>query len=313
MNEIILGLIAVFLQGVFAGSETAFSRANWIRLTTWKKRRSSISILRLRADRTLNLLRHKEQILITTLILTNLFVVVASTIFSRFFIIRFGPAYTTVAVLVVIVLSLVFGDFLPKIIAQAFPEYWAIFFEPIIRLFTAILKPVLPRTKPEQYQQLSRRDFLYLLKEKKTKESLTINQMAKALFEFSKMTVGEIMIPEERIIAFPEDISFLRAKKIIEKYRFSRYPVYRKNISNIMRIIHIKDMLMATRAKPTITDISRKPYFVAPHDKAMDVLRAMGRQGEHMGIVQNDKHETIGMITYEDLLEELVGEIRSET
>jgi putative hemolysin len=314
MNEIILGLVAIFLQGFFAGSETAFSRANWIRLNTWNRKHPTVSVLRIRAATTLSLIERKEQILIITLVLTNLFVVITSTIFSRFFIIRFGAAYTTVAVLVVVILSLVIGDFIPKVIAQAFPEYWAIVSGPLIRFCLIIFSPVLPKENKERYHRLSRQDFLALLKQKQGKESIVTNQIAKALFDFSQITVREIMIPKERIVGFKEDATLLQVKKIVEKYRFSRYPVYKKTINNITAIIHIKDLLIAAQKRKTrITDILRNPFLVKANDKAMPVLRAMSRKGEHLAIVQNEQKQTVGIITMEDLIEEVVGEIRSET
>lgn len=314
MNAIIIGLIAIFLEGIFAGSEIAITRANWIRLTTWSKKRPTVSVLHFRVDKALKLLEYKEQVLVIILILTNFFVVIASVTFTRFFIVHFGPAYTTIAVILVVLLSLVFSEFLPKIVAQAFPEYWLIIVEPIIRLFITIFSPFLPKSKNAQYRKLSRHDFLYLLKEKKTDESVVINQMAKALFEFSQITVAEIMVPKEHIIGFSEDADFRIVKRIIERYRFSRYPVYQKNTNKIIAVSHIKDILLSINTKPAhITRFLRKPYLVSDNEKVPVVLKKMSKLGEHMGIVCNDKSETIGIITLEDLIEELIGEIRSET
>lgn len=314
MSEILLGFMAIIGQGIFAGSETAFAKANWIRLSTWARKKTLASILQARANATIELFVKKEQILIITLILTNIFVVMASVIFSRFFIIYFGPTYTVVSVIVVVILSLVFGDFLPKIIAQAFAEYWVIVISPIIRLLLIVFSPMLPKAQTDRYHKLSRQDFPLLLREKKTKDSPTINQMAKALFEFSQMKIEEIMIPKERIVALSEDVTYQQTKKIIEKYRYSRYPIYQKSRDNIIAIVHIKDIILAIRNKTwRLRDFYRRPYVVSAKDKAMAVLKTMSRQGEHLAIVQNELKETIGIITLEDLLEEVVGEIRSET
>jgi Mg2+/Co2+ transporter CorB len=314
MTEIILGLIAIICQAFFAGSETAYSRANWIRLSTWKKTRPTISFLRFRVNQTFDLLAHKEEIIIITLIFTNLFIVIASTIFSRFFIIRFGSNYTIVAIILVVLLSVTIGDFFPKIIAQAFPNYWAIFAGPIMQMVYKILSPLLPKPKTERYHKLSRRDFLYFLKEQKTQDSLVINQIAKALFDFTKITIGEIMVPNARVIGLVEDDKFVAVKKIVEKYRFSRYPVFQRNTGEIVGIVHIKDLLMAERRKKVdISKILRKPYYVRSEEKAMPVLKTMSKKGEHLALVQNENKEVIGIITLEDLLEEVVGEIRSET
>lgn len=319
MTEIILGLLAVLLQGFFAGSETAIARANWIQLTTWKKQTPFRSVFRFRTDLPLILIEHKETMLIVTLIFTNIFIVLASTIFSRFFIIRFGAAYVTIAVIIVVTLSMVLGDFIPKIIAQSFPEYWLMVSSPLLRLLLITFKPILPRTNTEYYNRLSRRDFLLLLKDNKISEMkkanirLLTHQIAKALFDFSKLVITDIMIPKERIVAFSDDISLSQIKKIVAKYRFSRYPIYQKNIDNIVAIVHIKDILMASQKRYfKLNKIYRKPYFIASNEKAVNVLKTMRRSGEHLGIIKNEQNQTIGMITLEDLLEELIGEIRSE-
>jgi CBS domain containing-hemolysin-like protein len=209
---------------------------------------------------------------------------------------------------------LVIGDFLPKIIAQAFPNYWSIVATPVVQIVYKILSPLLSKPKSELYHKLSRRDFLYFLKEQKTQDSLVINQIAKALFDFTKVTINEIMVPKERVIGFIENDKFVAVKKIIEKYRFSRYPVFQSNTSEIIGIVHIKDLLIAERRKTVdISKILRKPYYIRSEEKAMPVLKSMSKKGEHLALVQNEKKEVIGIITLEDLLEEVVGEIRSET
>ncbi len=314
MNELILGFMAIILSGVCSGSEIAFTRANWIRLKTWEKNHTTLSFLKLRATATLQLIDVKERVLIIILILNNIFNIIASIIVTRFFVIRFGPAYTTVAVLIVVILLLIFGEFLPKTIAQAFPEYWAMIVSPVMQLLSVFVALFRPQNRLKKPYKLSHQDFLYLLQEQKGKVSLVTNQMAKALFDFSRLSVSEIIVPKERIIAFEEKSSFKTLKKTIEKFRFSRYPVYQKQSDEIIGIIHIKDILMAMRKKRfQIKDLIRAPFFVNCQAKAMTILKAMSAQGEHIAVVQNEIQQTIGIITLEDLLEELVGEIRSET
>lgn len=313
MSELILGLLAIIGQGLFAGSETAFTRSNWIRIASYVKKTTLPRLMRMRAKSTLQLLQHKEQVLIVTLIFTNIFIVIASAIFSRFFIINFGPAYTTLAIIIVTVLSLIFGDFLPKTLAQAFPEYWAIVFSPLMEIFSIFLKIFSPHHKSEKTHFLSRQDFLYLLKQHNGPTALVTHQTAKALFDFARLTVNEIMIPKERIVGFKEDTTLRIIKNTIAKYRFSRYPVFKKNSDEIIGIIHIKDLLVIMQNREfKINTILRKPYIVLTETKAMSVLKAMQHQGEHLAIVENKNGETVGIISLEDLLEELVGEIRSE-
>ncbi|MFB0509880.1 MAG: hemolysin family protein [bacterium] len=317
--EILLGLIALLLQGFFAGSETSFTRANWIRLLNWSRAK------RFGSERALRLLKNKEKILVTTLIGTNLFVVLASVLFSNYFIRNFGPGYTTLSVVIVVILSLVFSEFLPKSLAQAFPEQWASLaayvldwamkiFAPVTYLLSSFARGITsPFTKKSDYLVgISRKDFVVAMRvydelhqEGRNGQAL-LSGIAARLFEFSRMKVGEVALPLSRVVSAPEGTTLLNLCEEIKKWGFSRYPVYKGSPENITGVIHTKDLLFLPYRR------IRRAYVVSENTRAMEVLSEMKRKGEHLAIVKDENAETSGIVTLEDLVEELVGEIRSE-
>jgi len=318
--SILLGLIAILIAGFFEGSETSYTRANWIRLTTWARAK------RFGAEIALKLLARKEKILVTTLIGSNLFVVLASVAFSNYFIANLGPNYAWLAAVIVIILSLIFSQFLPKTIAQAFPDHWACIvsfllfwlmkvFSPatyilssFARIFAAPLKPNI-----SYLVSLSRKDFIVALREydrrletQRGTASSRLSGIAARLFEFGRMKVKEVALPLSRAVTVPEQIPLDDLYERIKKYSFSRYPVYRDTPENITGVIYTKDLLFLPHQR------IRQPYFVSSETRAMEVLTEMRHRGEHLAIVKNQDNKITGIVTLEDLIEELIGEIRNE-
>lgn len=317
--EILFGLIALLLQGFFAGSETSFTRANWIRLLTWSRAK------RFGSEHALRLLRNKEKILVTTLVGTNLFVVLASVLFSNYFIRNFGPGYTTLSVIIVVILSLVFSEFLPKTLAQTFPEQWSSFaafildwamkiFAPVTYLLSSLARGITsPFTKKSDYLVgISRKDFVVALRvydqlhQQGRNGQALLSGIAARLFEFSRMKVAEVALPLSRVVSVPEGTTLLNLCDEIKKCGFSRYPVYKGSPENITGVIHTKDLLFLPYQR------IRRAFIVSENTRAMEVLSEMKRKGEHLAIVKDQNDKISGIVTLEDLIEELVGEIRSE-
>jgi putative hemolysin len=317
--EILLGLIAMLLQGFFAGSETSYTRANWIRLNTWHRNR------RFGAEKALRLFENKENVLVATLVGTNLFVVLTSVLFTNYFVSNFGPRYAGLAAVVVIVLSLIISEFFPKTLAQAFPDHWAcIFSNPLLwsmKIFapaTYILSSLArgltsPLTRNTTYfVGLSRKDFVIALREydrlgqEKRYGKFHLSGIAARLFEFGQMKVGEVALPLSRVVSVPEQIPLANLCEEIKKCSFSRYPVYRGTPENITGVVHTKDLLFLPHQR------IRRAYFVSGETRAMEVLTEMRHRGGHLAIVKDENNKVTGIVTLEDLIEELVGEIRNE-
>ncbi|MCS7258824.1 MAG: CNNM domain-containing protein [candidate division WOR-3 bacterium] len=312
MSELFWGIITILLQGLFAGTETAYTKAHWVRLLTYAQNPKINPLIKKGAYTAQLLINHKEQVLVITLIFTNIFTVLSSVLFTKFFVHYFGSWAASLAIIFAATLSITIGDFFPKILAQAVAEYWAIATAPLIKIFK-FLAHLYPFAKTSQTFTTSRDDFLRLLEQKKEPEIILVSKIAKAFFGFSQLTIEEILVPKEKIIAFHEDDSLKIVKKIISNFRYSRYPVYCSQNDKIIGIVHIKDIIYATKSRHfTLRKILRPPYRIKPHTKATVVLQEMALRGEHLAIVENEAGQLLGIVTLEDLLEELIGEIRSE-
>lgn len=323
--EIVAGILLVFATGFFEGSETAVYRAQWIRLTTWVVRSVHDGRHHPRpygARLALRLLELREATVVACLVGANLTCVFASMFFSRFFALNFGPAYVSVAVVIVVILTLVFGQFLPKALAQSRPNHWlrrtslpmaasAVLFAPAVLLLTGIARTfATPLAKTRARLSLTRQDILSAMRSALKKpvggEGQPIASMVSRLFRFSGMKVGEAAIPLERVQSVPFDAGLKDLIALIEEHGFSRIPVYRHGRADIVGVIFARDLLAAPCQR--IHRIDR----VRQDARAMEILETMQRRGEHIAVVVDDKDQATGIVTLEDILEELVGEIRSE-
>jgi putative hemolysin len=312
--ELLAGFFLILASGFYSGSETALYRANWIRLTNWASRNIA------GAKSALRLLDRRETTVVVTLVGTNLCVVFATMLLSRFFVARYGPAYAAVAVVLVIVLNIILGDYVPKAIAQAFPDHWLrqtvlplsisrAVFAPAVFVLSGIARLLTaPVAGAGQRFTLTRQDFLAALRKRDAESGSAriVTDMVSRLFRFSAMKVSEVCIPLEQVKAVPHDAGLNGVLAVINQHGFSRIPVYQDDLGSITGIIVAKDLLSAPAWRV------RKIPRVNESDRAMEVLRLMQRRGEHLAVVEDSNHQVIGIVSLEDLLEELVGEIRSE-
>lgn len=312
--ELLATVILILGTGLYAGSETALYRASWVRLVNWLNRRVAGANLALRC------LEHRERSLITSVVGTNLCSVFASTIASLFFTQTLGTAFAPVAILFVVVLTLILGEYLPKAVAQAIPDRWLrstglilnasrIAFAPAVFALTAISRLVLPRAADRRRGfTLTHQDFLAALRRRAstTHSGQQIAGLVERLFRFSGTKVSELAIPLDRICSVPHDAGLSAILAAIRQHGYSRIPVYEGNPGNIVGVILAKDMLAA----PTFR--IRRVRRVSQDARAMDVLRGLQRHGEHLTLLVDASGRVSGLVTLEDLLEELVGEIRSE-
>ncbi len=312
--ELLAGFFLILASGFYSGSETALYRANWIRLTNWASHNIA------GAKVALQLLNRRETTVVDTLVGANLCNVFAAVLFSRFFAARYGPAYTTVAVVLVVGLTIILGDYVPKAIAQAFPDRWLrqtvlplsfsrVVFAPAGFILSGITRLLVgPFTRSGQRLTLTRQDFLAALRKRDAESGSArlVTEMVSRLFRFSAMKVSEVGIPLAQVEAVPHDAGLNDVLAVINEHGFSRIPVFQGTLANITGVIVAKDLLAAPAWRV------RKIPRVGENDRAMEVLRLMQRRGDHLAVVEDASHEVTGIVSLEDLLEELVGEIRSE-
>jgi CBS domain containing-hemolysin-like protein len=312
--DLLVGFFLILAAGFFSGSETAVYRANWVRLTNWASRNIT------GAKRALQFLDRRETTVVTTLVGTNLCVVFATVLFSHFFEARYGPASATVAVILVVALTIILGEYVPKAIAQAFPDRWLqrtvlplsvsrVVFAPAVFVLSGVARLLAaPVAGTGQRFTLTRQDFLAAMQRRDTESDSPrmVTSIVSRLFRFSAMRVSEISIPLAQVKAVPHDAGLNEALAVIGAHGYSRIPVYQGDVANITGVIVAKDLLSAPAWRV------RKIPRVSENDRAMEVLRNMQRHGQHLAVVENVDHRVTGIVTLEDLIEELVGEIRSE-
>ncbi len=237
----------------------------------------------------------------------------------------------TVVLLVLTTMQVLLGELVPKSIGVQYPERLALFtalpmqwslrlFRPLIWLFNGSGRLVLrllglPPTT-EQVHVHSPEEILVLVEES-TRGGLLDEEERRLLenaLRLRKVHVGEIMIPRTQILAAPADQLCNELLELLAKSPHSRLPLYEKSIDNIVGIVHLKDLLCLYERNPTAParEVMRKPLFLPETTPVEEALKKLQQERIHLAIVIDEYGGTAGMITVEDLIEEIFGEFRDE-
>lgn len=237
-----------------------------------------------------------------------------------------------IALTVVTYLHVVFGELAPRAFSLNYPEQFAKWLAPPILIFTWITGPfiwvlngsamlllrLLGQKSVSAEEDPHSPDELRLLVERAGEGGFLPPSDAEILggvFEFSEKNAREVMTPRTEIIAIPVDATLDEAISVVEEAGRSRYPVYRETVDDIVGMVHSKDLLKALRRQPAAFSLERimRPVHVVPGSREVEeVLADFKRRKEHLAIVLDEYGGTAGMVTMEDLLEEIVGEILDE-
>ena len=236
-----------------------------------------------------------------------------------------------IAFIAITFLHIVLGELVPKAVALAYPEAilgWTagplmgfrwLMAGPTALLF-GVAKQLLSwmRVKPpEHHERLHSPEEIRLLVEQSEEGGSLEREDARLLtgvFEFSEKNAMEVMTPRTQVEALAADLTVEQAADEVMRARRSRYPVFRETLDDIVGVVHAKDILAALRSKPgtTVATLMRPPLFVPGTREVEDVLADMKRLKVHMAVVLDEYGGTAGLVTMEDLLEEIVGEILDE-
>lgn len=233
-------------------------------------------------------------------------------------------------VAVIAYFSLIIGELVPKSIALMYPERIALLAARPITWFSRIssvvvsiltkstnliLKPF-GKTAFTQRAFISQEEIKLLLKEGKDMGIFepAEQELIHSVFEFTDISVKEVMVPTGRVIAVSLEEPLEAILSIISEEQYSRYPVYNREINNIKGILHAKDVfkLLAQNREIIIRKVLRPPFYVPETMMISHLLSEMQRKHTHMAIAVNEHGTVTGIVTIEDLLEEIVGEIRDE-
>lgn len=321
--QICILVVLLFLSGFFSSAETALTTLSLVKVRTMVEENPTKRVLTLQ-----KVLDNKSKLISAILIGNNIVNISASSLTTSLVISVFGNAAVGVATGVLTLLVLLFGEIVPKTWAMYNNEKLALMYSRIIYLLMQVLTPVIfvidlisgallrllhidptkraimTESELKTYVDVSHEDGVIEQEEKK----LIYN-----VFDFSDSVAKDIMIPRIDMTTIDVEASYHELLNLFQESMYTRIPVYEGESDNIIGIINVKDFLLVSNKKIfKIRDIMREAYYTYEFKKTADLLLEMRNITANVALVLNEYGATVGMITLEDLLEEIVGEIRDE-
>jgi len=319
--EIFLFVLCVLLSAFFSSSEVALMSMTRAKVRTLDNEN------RVGSHALLTLKESPEHFLITILIGNTIVNIAAAAIATAIAIEMYGNIGVGIATGVVTIILLVFGEIGPKIYATRAPDTFALTIAPVILLLSKIISPIIwlvERVSPTLGIGKDADEPTVTEEEIKEwidvgKEEGTIEQdeqdMLYSVLEFGDTTAREIMTPRVDVVLMEDTLSFEEAIRVFNDTGFSRIPVYHDRIDNITGILNVKDVFSAMvshRKDSTIKEVMYDPMFVPETKKIDDLLKELQVHRVQMAMVIDEYSSFVGIVTVEDILEELVGDILDE-
>ena len=312
--------VLVLFSAYFSATETAFSTLNKTRIKTLAESGDK------KAEKTLALSENYDKLISTILIGNNIVKIALASVGTVLFVKLYGDIGATISTAVITVVVLIFGEISPKSLAKDFPEKFAMFSTPFISGLIVLLTPLnfifglwkkfLSRIfKNEEDKKMSQEELLMLVQEVEEEGSIDNNEgtLLRNVIEFSDLVAEDILTHRGDVEAVSIDTSKKEIARIFSETKFSRLPVYEETIDNIVGVVHQKDFYNAGSVfTGDIRDILAEPVFVPQSLKVEAILKELQKAKSHIAIVVDEYGGVVGIVTMEDILEELVGEIWDE-
>lgn len=320
-------IILLSLSGLFSGAETSLSSINLIRIKQLKKKGVK------EAEILERLLNKSSKMLATILIGNNIVNIAATAIATELTLSIFtGKQATFFVTVIMTVLILIFGEITPKTYSSYNAEKVAmklgrplevlsIVFSPLLIILNRITKIIIRSLggNIDNNRTTVSEEEIKTLVDVGEEAGIIEKQerdMIESIFEIGDIKVTEVMVPRIDIVYLEEDVSLENAIKKVIKYGYSRIPVIGKSVDNVIGIIYAKDLLscylMNNKEELNIKSMIRPAYYVPQSKKAIDLLTEMQLEKVHISIVLDEYGGTLGLVTIEDILEEIVGDILDE-
>ena len=328
MAGIISGFVILFLlSAFFSGAETSITATGTGKLRTLQEQ-GKYKFLHATFQW---LIDDTQEALTVCLIANNVVNISASALASSVVLKIFGSGALVVVVPVMTVLIVIFGEILPKSAAMVYSENVLIFSAPILRILAVLISPAAWAMKKcvkgigfllhldlgTQQVFVTRDEIEQFVKIGEESGALEANErrMIDGIIDFDETKVHEIMIPRTDMIALEADDTLDKAVKLFIDEGHSRIPVYEESPDNIIGILYVKDTLknlLDSDLTCEVKNLLRKPIFVPETIKTAEVLEAMRREHIHIAIIVDEYGGVAGLVTMEDILEQIVGEIQDE-
>lgn len=319
---IIAMLFCLIGSAYFSATETAFSCLSKTRLRAMAEKGNK------RAEKTLALSERYDKLLSTILIGNNVVNIALSSLGTVLFL-HYSPKNgATISTVIVTVVVLIFGEITPKSVAKDMPEKIAMFSMPLIQLIIWILTPLtlffsgwkkllskMFRKEVEEEAKMSQEELLMLVEEVQQEGSIDQEEgdLLKNAIEFTERRAEDILTHRTDLEAVDIETEKDEISRIFYETQFSRLLVYEDNIDNIIGVIHQKDFYNEKGITPkSMREIMSPPLFIQRGEKINDLLRLLQKNKSHIAVVLDEYGGTYGIVTMEDILEELVGDIWDE-
>ena len=317
---ILIMAVCLLLSAYFSATETAFSSANSTRLKMLAEKGNK------RAALACKLLEQYDKLLSTILIGNNIVNILMASIGTVLFVKHYGDAGATISTVVVTVVVLIFGEISPKSVAKDCAEKFAMFSAPFLRVLIWLLIPVnwlfslwkklLAKVfHLNSDSKMSQEELLMLVDEVQQDGGIDKNEgeLLKNAIDFSEQQAQDILIHRVDLAALPVTASKEEVAEMFTQTKYSRLLIYQDSIDHILGTVHQKDFYVGCGItdKP-LTQIIAPPLFVLENEPISQLLKKLQQAKTHVAVVVDEYGGTCGIVTMEDILEELVGEIWDE-
>ena len=321
-TTLILVFLGILMEAFFSGSEIGMVSVNRIKMKQLAEDGNSA------ARSILKLLENPERLFTTTSLGTNLAMVASTAIFTAFMVTHFGDSGEWMAMIIISPLIFFGGEIIPKVIFQHRADsimllmiYPLIFFYKVLSPFIIWLSKASAKftnqvqlASAQEHKTFSRDQLRQVLSlESQTVDlGVTEKKIIHNIFNFGELRAEHCMVPLIQMTALKDTATLTEAHDVANDSGFSRMPIFHERIFNLIGILNTFDLLDQPVDGTPITSLIRPAYYIPPNKKVDDLLKELQQRGLHMAIVVDEYGGCIGLITIEDLLEKIVGEIEDE-
>ena len=318
--SIIIILICLVLSGYFSATETALSTFNKTKIKTLAEKGNK------KAQKVLDTSEKYDRMLSTILIGNNVVNILSASLATLLFVKWInettGPSVST---LVMTVIVLIFGEITPKTLAKERPEAFSMFSVSFLNFLMIILAPfsyifkkwqdlISKVFKAKDDEGITEEELITLVEEAEEDGNITDDEseLIKSAIEFGDLEVIDIFTPRVDIFALPKEATYQEIDEAFANNAYSRLPIYDEYIDNIVGIIFYKDFYQAEKENFKLENIIKEPMYVLKHKLVKELLKDFQANKQHFAVVADEFGSVAGIVTMEDILEEIVGEIWDE-
>ena len=319
-TSVLIIIFCVLFSGYFSATETAFSSLNRIRVKNLAEKGDK------KAKLVLDLLENFDSLLSTILIGNNIVNIACASVATLLFVKLLGEEQgPSVATIVITIVVLIFGEVTPKSIAKENPEKFAMFAAPFLNMLMIILTPfnflfiqwkklISKIFHTENDYSITEEELLTIVEEAEQEGRIDEQEssLIRSAIEFSEQEAIDILTPRIDIVGVSYDATKEEIAQVFEETNYSRLPVYKESIDHIIGILYQKDFYNLDDEETSFEHIIRPAMFITESKKIGELLQELQQKKSHIAIVLDEYGGTTGIVTLEDILEELVGEIWDE-